>query len=109
MLKVHIIKTWKGFIKRQPFSSVLYEQKRKEYVSPPFEKNKDKFKKNTKFKEELYKYHYEEYIDCVNSRPILYLKDEEIYEHEHEDNVETSHNNSNNNKKKKKKTHMIKG
>ncbi|SOS80008.1 conserved Plasmodium protein, unknown function [Plasmodium sp. gorilla clade G1] len=103
MLKVHIIKTWKGFIKRQPFSSVLYEQKRKEYVIPPFEKNKDKFKKNTKFKEELYKYHYEEYIDCVNSRPILYLKDEEIYEHEHEDNVETSHNNSNNNKKKKKK------
>ncbi|SOV79537.1 conserved Plasmodium protein, unknown function [Plasmodium sp. gorilla clade G3] len=105
MLKVHIINTWKGFIKRQPFSSVIYEQKRNENVYPSFEKNKDKFKKNTKFKEELYKYHYEEYIDCVNNRPSLYLKDEEKYEHSNEDNIETSHNKNNNNKKKKKKTH----
>ncbi|SOV23999.1 conserved Plasmodium protein, unknown function [Plasmodium sp. DRC-Itaito] len=103
MLKVHIIKKWKGFIKCQPFSSVICEQKGKDYVGSSFEKNKDKFKKNTKFKEDLYKYHYEEYIDCVNSRPSLYLKDEENYEHDNEDNVQTSHNN--NNKKKKKNTY----
>ncbi|SOV16747.1 conserved Plasmodium protein, unknown function [Plasmodium gaboni] len=100
MLKVHIIKKWKGFIKCQPFSSVICEHKGKDYVGSSFEKNKDKFKKNTKFKEDLYKYHYEEYIDCANSRPSLYLKDEENYEHDNEDNVQTSHNN---NKKKKKK------
>ncbi|SOV17105.1 conserved Plasmodium protein, unknown function [Plasmodium sp. gorilla clade G2] len=101
MLKVHIIKKWKGFIKCQPFSNVIIEQKGKDYVGSSFERNKDKFKKNTKFKEDLYKYHHEEYIDCVNSRPSLYLKDEEIYEHDdNEDNVQTSHNN---NKKKKKK------
>ncbi|VWU50440.1 conserved protein, unknown function [Hepatocystis sp. ex Piliocolobus tephrosceles] len=35
-----------------------------------------KYEKNTKFKEELYKYHYNPYIDDANIRPYLILKSE---------------------------------
>ncbi|CRH02881.1 conserved Plasmodium protein, unknown function [Plasmodium relictum] len=54
------------------FSNIKYEEN-----VLNFEKKKSKFEKNTKFREELYKYHYEQYIDNVNLRPDLYLKNAE--------------------------------
>ncbi|CAD2106070.1 conserved Plasmodium protein, unknown function [Plasmodium vinckei brucechwatti] len=47
------------------------------YQNCRYSHSKLKYEKNTKFKDELYKYHYEPYIDNANSRPCLYLKDDE--------------------------------
>ncbi|ETB62021.1 hypothetical protein YYC_01766 [Plasmodium yoelii 17X] len=47
------------------------------YKNCRYSHSKIKYEKNTKFKEELYKYHYEPYVDNPNSRPCLYLKDDE--------------------------------
>lgn len=44
------------------------------------EKKKLKFEKNTKFHEQLYKYHFKHYIDNVSTRPDLYIKDAEVSE-----------------------------
>ncbi|CRG97091.1 conserved Plasmodium protein, unknown function [Plasmodium gallinaceum] len=71
MLIIKSTKKWKN-LKYRLFSNIKFE----ENVSC-FKKNKSKFEKNIKFREELYKYHYEQYIDNVNSRPDLYLKDSE--------------------------------
>ncbi|SCQ17266.1 conserved Plasmodium protein, unknown function [Plasmodium ovale] len=47
--------------------------------------SKGKYEKNTKFKEDLYKYPHEPYVDNVNLRPDLYLKGDDAEEGEGKD------------------------
>ncbi|KAI4835155.1 methyltransferase [Plasmodium brasilianum] len=70
--------------------------------------SKVKYIKNTKFKEELYKYHHEQYIDDVSIRPILYLKEEikkEKDKDEHKYNHEYKYSGVDKYKEKEKNMH----